>query len=64
MHYSNDYLPFGGVGNSGIGNYNGKFGFDAFSHQKSILDRATWAEPDFKYPPYTEKKLNWIKKLL
>lgn len=64
MHLSNDYLPFGGVGNSGIGNYHGKFGFDAFSHQKSILDRATWAEPDFKYPPYTDKKLNWIKKLL
>lgn len=64
MHLSNDYLPFGGVGNSGIGNYHGKFGFEAFSHQKAILDRATWGEPDLKYPPYTEKKLNWIKKLL
>lgn len=64
MHLSNDSLPFGGVGNSGMGNYHGKFGFDAFSHQKSILDRATWGEPDLKYPPYTEKKLNWIKKLL
>lgn len=64
MHLSNDSLPFGGVGNSGMGNYHGKFGFEAFSHQKSILDRATWGEPDLKYPPYTEKKLNWIKKLL
>ena len=64
MHLSNDHLPFGGVGTSGIGSYHGKFGFQAFSHQKSILDRATWGEPDFKYPPYTEKKLNWIKKLL
>lgn len=64
MHLSNDYLPFGGVGNSGIGNYHGKFGFEAFSHQKAILDRATWGEPDLKYPPYTDKKLNWIKKLL
>lgn len=64
MHLSNDYLPFGGVGNSGIGNYHGKFGFETFSHQKSILDRATWGEPDFKYPPYTDKKLNWIKKLM
>lgn len=64
MHLSNDYLPFGGVGNSGIGNYHGKFGFDAFSHQKAILNRVTWGEPDLKYPPYTEKKLNWIKKLL
>ena len=64
MHLSNDNLPFGGVGNSGIGNYHGKFGFEAFSHQKAILDRATWGEPDLKYPPYTEKKLTWIKKLL
>ena len=64
MHLSNDYLPFGGVGNSGIGNYHGKFGFETFSHQKSILDRATWAETDFKYAPYTDKKLGWIKKLM
>ena len=64
MHLSNDYLPFGGVGNSGIGNYHGKYGFDAFSHQKAVLDRATWGEPDLKYPPYTDNKLNWIKKLL
>ncbi|WHF52646.1 aldehyde dehydrogenase [Chryseobacterium gotjawalense] len=64
MHLSNDYLPFGGVGNSGIGNYHGKFGFEAFSHQKAILNRATWGEPDLKYPPYTDKKLNWIKKFL
>lgn len=64
MHLGNDNLPFGGVGNSGMGNYHGKFGFDTFSHQKAILDRATWGEPDLKYPPYTEKKLNLIKKLL
>lgn len=64
MHLSNENLPFGGVGNSGIGNYHGKFGFDAFSHQKAVLERATWGEPNLKYPPYTEKKLNWIKKLL
>ena len=64
MHLSNEALPFGGVGNSGIGNYHGKFGFEAFSHQKGILDRATWGEPDLKYPPYSEKKLKWIKKLL
>lgn len=64
MHLSNDYLPFGGVGNSGFGNYHGKFGFEAFSHQKAILKRVTWAEPDIKYPPYSKKKLKWIKKLL
>lgn len=64
MHLSNVHLPFGGVGNSGIGHYHGKFGFDAFSHQKSVLSRANWGEPNLKYPPYTDKKLKWIKKLL
>ncbi|MGI9526147.1 MAG: aldehyde dehydrogenase [Weeksellaceae bacterium] len=64
MHLSNDSLPFGGVGNSGIGNYHGKHGFLTFSHQKSILHRATWAEPNLKYPPYTDKKLSWIKKVM
>lgn len=64
MHLSNDNLPFGGVGGSGIGNYHGKYGFEAFSHQKAILEKATWGEPNIKYPPYSEKKLNWIKKLL
>ena len=39
MHLSNDRLPFGGVGNSGIGHYHGKFGFEAFSHQKAILKK-------------------------
>ncbi len=64
MHLSNVHLPFGGVGNSGIGHYHGKFGFDAFSHQKSVLSRANWGEPNLKYPPYTDKKLKWIKKFL
>jgi aldehyde dehydrogenase (NAD+) len=64
MHLGNDRLPFGGVGASGIGNYHGKYGFEAFSHQKSIMEKATWGEPNIKYPPYSEKKLNWIKKLL
>lgn len=64
MHLSNESLPFGGVGHSGIGNYHGKFGFETFSHQKAVLDRATWGEPNFKYPPYSDKKLGWIKKVL
>lgn len=64
MHLGNDNLPFGGVGNSGMGNYHGKFGFDTFSHQKAVLDKATWGEPDLKYPPYSENKKKWIKKLL
>ncbi|MGL6129645.1 aldehyde dehydrogenase [Chryseobacterium artocarpi] len=51
MQLSNDNLPFGGVGTSGIGNYHGKFGFEAFSHQKSVLEKTTWGEPNIKYPP-------------
>jgi aldehyde dehydrogenase (NAD+) len=64
MHIANEHLPFGGVGNSGIGNYHGKHGFQCFSHQKSILKKPTWGEPDLKYPPYTASKLGWIKRLL
>ncbi|WP_374363945.1 aldehyde dehydrogenase [Cloacibacterium sp.] len=64
MHISNHHLPFGGVGNSGLGNYHGKFGFDAFSHQKAILDKSIYLEPELKYPPYTDGKLKILKKLL
>lgn len=63
MHLGNENLPFGGVGSSGIGNYHGKFGFDAFSHQKAVLEKSTWGEPNIKYPPYSEKKFSWIKKI-
>ncbi len=64
MHFSNPNLPFGGVGNSGIGNYHGKFGFETFSHQKPIIEKASFAEPNIKYPPYSESKLKWIKRIL
>ena len=64
MHLSNDRLPFGGVGNSGIGHYHGKFGFEAFSHQKAILKKSNYLEPELKYPPYSDAKLNILKKLL
>lgn len=64
MHLGNENLPFGGVGNSGIGNYHGNFGFEAFSHQKAILEKATWGEPNIKYPPYSEKKFGWIRKII
>lgn len=64
MHISNSNLPFGGVGESGTGNYHGEAGFKAFSHYKSILGKSFWFEPDFKYPPYSKKKFAWIKKLM
>lgn len=64
MHLSNPKIPFGGVGMSGIGNYHGKFGFDSFSHYKSILHKGFSFETKIKYQPYSDKKLNIIKKLL
>jgi len=64
MHIADANLPFGGVGNSGMGSYHGKYGFDTFSHNKSVLQKATWFEPFVKYPPYTKFKLNLLKKLL
>jgi aldehyde dehydrogenase (NAD+) len=64
MHISNPNLPFGGVGNSGIGNYHGEAGFRAFSHYKSILAKPFGFEPKLKYPPYTKSKMKWMKRLL
>ena len=63
MHISNPDLPFGGVGNSGMGNYHGEYGFLSFSHQKSVLEKITWGEPSFRYPPYTNNKKKIVKKL-
>lgn len=64
MHISNDKIPFGGVGASGMGSYHGKFGFDTFSHFKSILNKPTWIEFNFKYAPYKDWKQKIIKMLL
>ncbi len=64
MHFTEHTLPFGGVGNSGIGNYHGKYGFEAFSHLKSVLQKPFLIEPNFKYPPYNEKKLRFLKRII
>lgn len=64
MHITSDYLPFGGIGNSGIGKYHGEFGFLTFSHQKSVIEKTNWGEPNWKYPPYTDKKMHWLKKVM
>nr|WP_297788851.1 aldehyde dehydrogenase [uncultured Allomuricauda sp.] len=52
VHISNKELPFGGVGQSGIGGYHGKHSFDLFSHQKSIVKRGTWIDIPLRYAPY------------
>lgn len=63
-HLTNHNLPFGGRGNSGSGNYHGKYSFDTFSHKKGIMKTPTWFDPSVKYPPFKGKlKLfKWIIK--
>ena len=63
IHYVNENLPFGGVGNSGMGTYHGKHSFDTFSHKKSILKRIGGFTIDLMNPPY-KNKLNIIKRFL
>lgn len=62
MHVANNKIPFGGVGNSGMGNYHGERSFLAFSHERSIVASPSCIDPDFRYMPYRRFKL--IKKLL
>ena len=62
-HIINNKLPFGGIGASGFGNYHGKFSFEAFSQTKAVVYRKTWYDNKLKYPPYTNNKLNLLKKL-
>jgi len=62
-HVANPNLPFGGVGNSGMGKYHGKFSFDTFSHQRAVIKKSTRVDVPVRYPPYRGKL--WIlKKLL
>lgn len=64
IHLSNLKLPFGGVRQSGIGRYHGKFSFEAFSDQRSVLKHSTLIDPSLRYPPYTEKKWKIISKVM
>jgi aldehyde dehydrogenase (NAD+) len=64
MQITNSNMPFGGVGESGIGAYHGEFGFKTFSHFKSMLEKPSWFEPNLKYYPRTKFKFNFIKFLM
>ena len=64
LHLASSRLPFGGVGNSGMGAYHGKQSFLTFSHQKGILKTPAWPEVPLRYPPYTAKKDLWARRLL
>ncbi|MGB5900584.1 MAG: aldehyde dehydrogenase [Geitlerinemataceae cyanobacterium] len=56
-------LPFGGVGESGIGSYHGKASFDTFSHYKSVLKKGLWLDPAWRYAPY-KGKTDLIKRVI
>ncbi|WP_294155075.1 aldehyde dehydrogenase [uncultured Clostridium sp.] len=62
-HLANPYIPFGGVGNSGIGSYHGKDSFDTFSHKKGILKKPAGMGISLLYPEFTENQLKIIKKI-
>ncbi|MGM9596935.1 MAG: aldehyde dehydrogenase [Eubacteriales bacterium] len=55
IHLATSEMGFGGVGESGMGSYHGKNGFDAFSHKKSIVDKKTWIDLPMRYQPYKSK---------
>lgn len=66
MHFSCETIPFGGIGNSGMGKYHGKYSFDTFSHQKGTiirsLDKFGETLQKIRYPPYTNDNMKLIKK--
>src|SRR6266487_15527 len=62
-HLTNHHLPFGGRGNSGMGQYHGKNSFETFSHRKAVMKTPTWFDPDIKYPPF-KGKLWLFKKIV
>lgn len=63
LHITNLNLPFGGVGNSGMNHYHGIYSFKAFSHQKSVVDKAKFLDPSIRYAPFI-KNFDFIKRFL
>jgi len=64
LHLSVPELPFGGVGESGMGAYHGRHSFETFSHRRSVLKKPTLADLPILFPPYAAWKLRWLKRLL
>ena len=62
MHIANENVPFGGVGNSGMGRYHDKESFEAFSHRRSIIATGNWIDLPFRYMPY--RMFGLVKKIL
>lgn len=64
IHLATSEMGFGGVGESGMGSYHGKEGFDAFSHTKSIVDKKTWLDLPMRYQPYKKSSEKLIRRFL
>ncbi|KAG4958409.1 hypothetical protein AAZX31_13G016800 [Glycine max] len=64
LHLAVHTLPFGGVGESGVGAYHGKFSFEAFSHKKAVLYRKFIGDAPVRYPPYTNTKMRLLKAII
>jgi len=64
IHLAVPDLPFGGVGESGMGAYHGRRGFDTFSHLKSVLDKPTKPDPPLLYPPYKKVRERLLRRIL
>lgn len=64
VHLATSHMGFGGVGESGMGAYHGRTGFEAFSHRKSILDKKTWMDLPMRYQPYGKKAERLIRLFL
>jgi aldehyde dehydrogenase (NAD+) len=64
MHLAVPELPFGGVGESGMGAYHGRRGFETFSHMRSVLERPTRPDPSIAYPPYGRLKARLLRRLM
>ena len=64
LHLGVDQLPFGGVGESGMGAYHGRLSFETFSHHRAVLKKPLLPDPPLLFPPYSARKLRWIKRLL
>jgi aldehyde dehydrogenase (NAD+) len=64
MHLTNPNLPFGGIGESGMGGYHGKSGVRLFQHLKPVLTRGTRIDPSIAYPPYTARKAKIFRRVL
>ena len=60
-HLAGSHLPFGGVGQSGMGAYHGKKGFDTFTHEKGIVHKSTRIDIPLRYPPYHERKQRLLR---